>query len=647
MARNNRWFAGALIAFSLLAAGVQDVHAKQQTVTTITSTPNPASPGATVTFTATVTSQQSGQSNQHCPDGTVQFQVNGANIGAPVTVTPLSLCATSGGIASASASIAITFPNAGSFPVVAIYGSDHDFESSTSQTYTQQVGTPSPIHTSTAIISSGNPSTVGDPVTFTAVVTPAAWGFGVPSGTVTFTAGSTTLFIGTLGAGGWLDFTTSSLPQGVSTITATYGGDSVFSGSNTTAAQTVNARSKTATSVALAASPTSVTVGDTVWLTATVSPANFVAGAPTGTVTFKSGNLTISGALNADGWITVSTAALPLGADTITATYSGDANYAGSSATGTELVNAYSAISTAVELVVAPRASVTGEPVWITATVTPADWAFGDPTGTVSILLTDAAGNKSTLFSGALPPDGWVEFTSVALPLGTNSLTATYSGDAHYAASKSAVVTEQVNPAAGRIRTSVALVASPTTLAAGEPMWLTATVTPSEWTFGNPTGTVTFTSGSLSITSTLAGGTAADWVTVMTSALPQGTNTITATYSGDSHYASSTSSVIATVNSLGIGTSLALVTSPNPSVFGTPVTITATVVPSLWGYGAPTGPVTITAGGVTLTGSLADGWVTLLTSALPQGNNTITATYGGSSTFKGSSATVTQSVSAP
>src|SRR5436190_384304 len=100
MARVTRWFAWALIPFSLLLTSALDVCAKQQTVTTLTSTPNPANPGDTVTFTATITSQQSGQSNQHCPDGTVQFQVNGADVGDPVRVTPLSLCAISGGIAN-------------------------------------------------------------------------------------------------------------------------------------------------------------------------------------------------------------------------------------------------------------------------------------------------------------------------------------------------------------------------------------------------------------------------------------------------------------------------------------------------------------------------------------------------------------------
>lgn len=646
MMRTSRLFASALVGLSLLVLGAQDVSAKQATVTTITSSPNPANPGDTVTFTATVTSQQGGQSNQHCPDGTVQFQINGANFGTPLRVSPLQLCA-NGGIASASVSMTTSFVNAGNYPVVAVYGGDHDFESGTSQAYTQVVGQPAPIQTTLAVVSSGSPSTIGEPVTFTAVVTPAQWGFGVPSGTVTFSSGSTTLFIGSLNANGWTAFTTSALPQGADTITATYGGDTTFGGSVASTVQNVNARSKTATSVALANAPTAVIVGEKVWLTATVTPSEYVAGIPTGTVTFTSGNLSLSGALNADGWVTLSTSALPLGADTITATYGGDANYSGSSAMVTELVNAASAIPTRVDLVVSPPALQVGDPVWLTATVTPSDWAHGDPTGTVILTLTDPQGNKSTLFSGALPASGWIEFTTVSLPQGRNTITATYSGDVAYGASISAPMTAQVGPVSGKIPTSIALVASPATTLAGQPVWLTGTVTPANWTFGNPTGTVTFTSGNLSIVGTLAGGLFGDWVTVVTSALPQGNNTITATYSGDANYASSSATVIETVNSLGIETTNVLVASPNPSTFGEPVTITVTVVPSLWGYGTPAGAVTVTSGSLTLTGTLSDGWVNFVTSALPQGTHTISATYSGNSIFKGSAATVTQVVNAP
>jgi large repetitive protein len=645
MARTSSRFAWVLVGVSMFLAAAQEVHAKQATVTTITTSANPSDIGRSVTITATVTSQQSGQSNQHCPDGHVTFQINGVNVGAPVQVTPLSLCAVDG-IARSFASIKFPFPSGGTYPVVAIYGGDHDFASSTSAPFTQTVGQGSPILTRTTVFSSGNPSVVGDAVTFTAVVAPVEWGFGLPAGTVTFTSGDTTLFIGTLNASGWLEFTTSSLPQGANTITATYAGTGIFVGSSGSLVQNVTDRSKTATTLQLAASPTAVIVGEKVWLTATVTPADYVAGIPTGEVLFSSGNVTITGTLNEDGWVTVSTSDLGLGANSITASYAGDANYSGSSATATELVSSATAIPTAIELVALPVTTIVGQAVSITATVTPAAWDFGDPTGTVTIMLTDARGNKSTLFNGALPPSGWVSFTTVSLPLGSNAISATYSGDVHYRASLSAVKRAQVGPLAGQIATSMVLVASPSVSVAGEPVWLTATVTPSDWTFGNPTGTVTFTSGNVTVTGTLATGGSADWVTVVTSALPQGSNLITATYSGDANYAGTTATAIETVTSLGIETQITLVASPNPSVFGEPVTITATVTPGIWGYGTPPGTVTLTGGGITLTETLSNGWTVFMTSALPQGASTLTATYGGNSVFKGTSATTSQTVNA-
>ena len=646
MARTSSRFGWFLMGLFLFLAAGQDVAAKQATVTTITTSANPSEIGRSVTITATVTSQQSGQSNQHCPDGSVQFQINGVNVGSPVRVTPLSLCAVSGGIARATASIKFPFPSGGNYPIVAIYGGDHDFVSSTSESFTQTVGQGSPILTRTAVYSSGNPSTVGDAVTFTAVVSPVEWGFGQPTGTVTITSGTTTLFIGTLNSSGWLEFTTSSLPQGANEIRASYAGSGIFVGSVGSIVQEVNDRSKTATTLSLAAAPTAVIVGEKVWLTATVTPADYVAGIPTGDVTFSSGSVSITGTLNEDGWVTVSTSDLALGANSITASYAGDANYSGSSATATELVSSATAIPTSIALVATPATTILGQAVTVTATVTPNEWTYGDPTGTVTIMLTDARGNKSTLFNGALPASGWVSFTTVTLPLGANAISATYSGDANYRASISATKRAQVGPVAGQIATRMVLVASPTVSVAGEPVWLTATVTPSDWTFGNPTGTVTFTSGNVTITGNLAGGAAADWVTVVTTALPQGTNLITATYSGDANYSGTTATTVETVTSLGIETQIALVATPNPSVFGEPVTITATVIPGIWGYGTPPGVVTLTGGGLTLTETLANGWTVFLTSALPQGTSTLTATYGGNSVFKGATATVTQAVNA-
>ncbi len=628
----------ALAVVALLSVGMfvdAQAWAKQQTATTVTSDPNPSTAGQSVTLTATVASQQSGQINQHWPDGSVQFVVNGANYGDPV---PTVKC---GGGSSGCASITVSFPEAGNLPVMAIYGGDQDFQGSTSPTITQVVNPASPapkITTTTALVSSSpDGSVAGESVTFTATVSPSSWSYGTPTGTVTFNLGDTTLFVGTLNSDGWVAFSTFTLPQGSNSITAAYSGDNIFSGSNAALVQTVNAAAKATPGIALVSSPNPALIGEPVWLTATVTPADWSLGTPTGTVTFTSGNMTLTGTLSS-GWVTVTTSELPQGANIITATYSGDNIYSSASTTWTEQVNLPASISTSLALVAAPNPSIAGDPVWLTATVTPDDFAYGNPTGTVTISM-----GGTTLFNGELNSDDWVMFTIPSLPQGIQTISAVYSGDSHYTGAN-ATVTQVVNPPPGKITTSLALIASPNPSSAGERVYVTATLTPTEWTFGNPTGTVTVSMG----TTTLFSGplNEHDWVMFSTPSLPQGSDTLTATYSGDDYYSGSNATLVETVNP--IGTTLALVASPNPSVSGQVVTLTATVSPAVWGLGMPTGTVTFSIGDTTLFVSTlnAQGWLTFNTSTLPQGASTISATYSGDNIFKTSSASVTETVNA-
>jgi hypothetical protein len=78
------------------------------------------------------------------------------------------------------------------------------------------------------MVSSLNPSTVGQNVTFTATV--ASSMTGVPTGTVTFKDGSTALGTGSLNSG-QAAFSTTGLSKGSHAITAVYAGDSNFEGS--------------------------------------------------------------------------------------------------------------------------------------------------------------------------------------------------------------------------------------------------------------------------------------------------------------------------------------------------------------------------------------------------------------------------------
>jgi hypothetical protein len=87
--------------------------------------------------------------------------------------------------------------------------------------------------TQTAVSSSANPSTVGQPVTFTAVVSPSGTA-GTPSGNVTFTIDGVSTAPVPLHVVKGSDQATLSIPslgEGRHTISAAYGGDSSFAAS--------------------------------------------------------------------------------------------------------------------------------------------------------------------------------------------------------------------------------------------------------------------------------------------------------------------------------------------------------------------------------------------------------------------------------
>src|SRR4029077_9564371 len=176
-----------------------------------------------------------------------------------------------------------------------------------------------PAPTSTTLVSSLNPSTYHNSVTYTATV---GSGIGTPGGTVTFKDGATVLGTGSL-SGGKASFTTSALSGGSHSIIASYGGTKNFAVSTSSAlTQTVN---PAATATALKSSANPSAFHQTVTFTATVtSPA----GVAFGSVTFKNGSVALgTAALNATGVATLSTNGLAAGAHSMTAVYSGNADF--------------------------------------------------------------------------------------------------------------------------------------------------------------------------------------------------------------------------------------------------------------------------------------------------------------------------------
>src|SRR6266404_2069098 len=151
--------------------------------------------------------------------------------------------------------------------------------------------------------------------------------------------------------------------------------------------------------------------------------------------------------------------------------------------------------------------------------------------------------------------------------------------------------------------------------------------------------TVTFLKGMKVLgTGLLSGGSAS----VTTSTLPVGTPSIKAVYGGESNFLASTSKVLKQVVNKAM-TTTALASSQNPSNFGQSVTFTASVTPQF--SGTVKGSVTFYDGTTALkTVALSGGVAKFTTSTLTSGSHSITATYNGSTSFIGSSASLTQTV---
>jgi Bacterial Ig-like domain (group 3) len=564
--------------------------------TTLVSSLNPSAYGQSVTFTATVTG------TVLTPTGTVTFKDGATTLGTGTLD------------GSGQATFSTSTLAGGSHSITAVYGGDVFYGGSTSSPLTQTVNQSSD---TTSLASSVNPSTFGQSVTFTATVSGAG-----ATGTVTFKDGATTLGTGTLNGGAQATFSTSALALGSHSITAEYAGDTNYTGSTSAPlTQTVN-QASTSTTVASSVNPSAQ--GQLVTLTATVASSG---GTATGTVTFKDGATTLgTGSLDGGGQATFATAALALGAHSITAEYGGDSNFTAS--TSPALAQNVVASGSTTTIASSPNPSSFGQPVTFTATVT---GSGGTPTGTVTF-------KDGTTALGTMALSGNQAILVVStLSGGSHSMTAVYNGDGSYGSSTSAPLTQIVN----QNTSNVTLASSVNPSAVGQSVTFAATVTGSG---GIATGTVTFKDGATTLgTGTLNGGGQA---TFATSSLTAGSHPITAAYGGDSNFTAGTSAPL-TQTVGGTSSATTLTSSVNPSAFGQPVTFTATVTGS---GGTPTGTVTFKDGATALgTGALnGASQATFATSSLTAGSHSIRATYGGNGQFAGSDSNILiQTVAAP
>ncbi len=278
-------------------------------------------------------------------------------------------------------------------------------------------------------------------------------------------------------------------------------------------------------------------------------------------------------------------------------------------------------------------------------------------TTAVSSSDPDATAGESLTFTASVPSTGTVDFTVGSTTLcssvpvsggvascdyapgsaGTFTVTATYSGNATYAASSGTV-----DQTVGQGTSTTSVVADTDPAVTGQDVTFAATVTAPVI----PTGAVDFTAGSTTLCAAVPVQNGQADCTV---AFPAGTYDVVANYGGSGDVGSSSGDARETVDLAS--TSTALSSSDGTPVAGESLALSATIAATAPGSAArvtPGGTVTFTEGATTLcqaTLSPTDATSTAGCSyAFEAGSHTVVATYSGDGNFASSQDTETLTV---
>jgi Pro-kumamolisin, activation domain/Bacterial Ig-like domain (group 3) len=378
---------------------------------------------------------------------------------------------------------------------------------------------------------------------------------------------------------------TTALAPGVHTLAAAYAGDASFNASQSAPVTLTIVQAQTTSS--LTARSTSVSDGATVILTVQIKTqvvgssgsGGYGLYAPSGIVTFKSGNTTLGTATvtqsafpafasdSSSAVFTFPASLLVVGSNDITVVYSGDGNYSSSSSsaitvnvTGSALASSATAISLSAATV-APgmlytfSAQVTPTSPYASGTVqfTSDGQAIGKP---VSLSLGQASLSSSLITLGN----------------GTHSIAAVYSGDANYKSSVSALATFTITSPTIPSTTTVSI--TPDTVVQGSSVAVMSTIRP-----GAASGTVQLlVDGSLYGQLIVVNG-AGNSFPLSTATLEPGSHVLQVSYSGDATYLPSISSgstlnILASVGTFTFSSSGSSATVAHGGISG-PMVLTA------------------------------------------------------------------------
>ena len=182
------------------------------------------------------------------------------------------------------------------------------------------------------------------------------------------------------------------------------------------------------TTTTVSATPNASVYGEDVTIAATVSVVSPASGTPTGTIAFYADGVSLgSEAVDAYGNASIDVTSLAAGSDTITASYSGDANFGAQSCAARRSADGEPPGNTLTQVSSAPNPSSVGQDVTIDAAVTAVSPASGVPTGSVTFYA-----DGIVLGSGTLNGSGNASFDVSTLAVGGHSITADYDGDSNF-----------------------------------------------------------------------------------------------------------------------------------------------------------------------------------------------------------------------
>lgn len=295
----------------------------------------------------------------------------------------------------------------------------------------------------TLAVSTSTPSIGG---AFTATATISSSQLTSPTGSVTFTLDNNTVGIATLNGANPTYTATQTITiatGGTHSIGATYSGDANYASAAASPVSVSTGKGATVTS--LSATPTTLTAGTAETLTASIAPATATSGTNTitGTVTFYDGATALANPVTVASNQAVLTGVnlTATASHSVTAVYSGDTNWLGSTSSPVVLSSAGAASS--VTLTVSSPVALAGTVVTFTATAAgSATTSSGNPlmpTGMVTFYDGTTSIGEASLQNVSGKATATLDTST--LSGGSHQITAHYAGDTNFKAAVSSAVT--------------------------------------------------------------------------------------------------------------------------------------------------------------------------------------------------------------